>query len=93
MNKVDDMLAAVKLGELIGKKKEEEEKDNQWKIILIVIGVLAIIAVVAYVVYRFMKPDYLEDFDEDFDDDFDDDFFDDEDLTVDESAVEKKDAE
>ena len=38
MNKVDDMLAAVKLGELIGKKKEEEEKDNQqllmWFIVL-----------------------------------------------------------
>ena len=34
---------------------------------------------IAYAVYRYLKPDYLEDFEDDFDDDFDDDFFEDED--------------
>lgn len=29
-------------------------------------------AAVAYAVYRYLTPDYLEDFDDDFDDDFED---------------------
>lgn len=84
MNKVEDMIAAVKLGEILNKKKEDE-KNDKWKIVLIVVGVVAIAAVVAYAIYRFMTPDYLED----FDDDFDDDFFDDEDITIDETASEE----
>ena len=41
---------------------------------------IAAVAGIAYLVYRYLTPDYLEDFDEDFDDDFDDDFFDDEEV-------------
>ncbi len=36
------------------------------------------LAAIAYAVYRYMTPDYLDDFDDEFDDDFEDDFFDDE---------------
>ena len=84
MTKMEDMLAAVKLGEML-KKKEEEEKNCPLKTILIVIGIVAVVAAAVYAIYRFMTPDYLEDFDDDFDDDFDEDFFDDEDIVVDES--------
>mgnify|MGYP000184697551 FL=1 len=36
---------------------------------------------IAFAVYKYLTPDYMDDFDEDFDDDFDDDFFDEEDDT------------
>ena len=40
---------------------------------------LAAIAGIAYAIYRFMKPDCMDDFEDDMDDefDYDDDFFDD----------------
>lgn len=41
--------------------------------ILVVVGALAVIAGVAYLVYRFLTPDYEDEFDDDFDDTFDDD--------------------
>ena len=36
------------------------------------VGAVVVIAGIAYAVYRYMTPDYLEDFDDDFDDEFDD---------------------
>ena len=44
--------------------------------ICIIVGVITLIAGVAVAVYKYLTPDYLDDFDE-FDDDFDDDFFED----------------
>ena len=44
--------------------------------ISIIVGIIAIIAGIALAVYKYLTPDYLDDFDE-FDDDFDDDFFED----------------
>ena len=55
-------------------KEAEDRKNNTILWILAIIGVAAI----AYAVYRYMTPDYLEDFDDDFDDDFEDDFFEEE---------------
>ena len=46
--------------------------------ILVIIGFIAVVAAIAYAVYRYLTPDYLEDFDDDFDEDFDDDFFEEE---------------
>jgi hypothetical protein len=89
-SRVEDVLAAVKLNDLLNKKQETvvvEEKKSTWKTVLIIIGIVTVVAVIAYAVYKFMTPDYLDD----FDDDFDDDFFDDDDFVVDES--EKKDSE
>ena len=74
MNKVEEIIAATKLSELMNKKEEDKN-------CIIGLstggGVLAVAAVaaIAYAVYCFFTPDYLEDFEEDFEDDFDDDFF------------------
>ena len=61
-------------------KKEEEKHKNAILWVLAVIGAVTAVAGIAYAVYRYLTPDYLEDFEDDFDDDdFDDDFFDDDD--------------
>ena len=74
-----------KLEELAAKMlKKEEEKEQKCNLVVCILGavlVIAAIAGIAYAVYRFMKPDYLEDYEDDIEDefDYDDDFFDDED--------------
>lgn len=74
MNKLEDMIAASKLNELLHKKDDEKAKNTLlW--VLAIVGAVAAIAGIAYAVYKFFTPDYLEDFEEDFEDDFDDDFF------------------
>lgn len=70
-NKIEDLLNAVKLGELIHRK--EEQKKNPVVCILAVIGAVATVAAIAYAVYRYFTPDYLEDFEDDFEDEFEDD--------------------
>ena len=75
MNKLEDMIAASKLNELLHKKDDEKAKNT----LLWVLAVVGAIAGIAYAVYKFFTPDYLEDFEEDFEDDFDDDFFSDDD--------------
>ena len=67
MVKLDEILEAVKYKEA-AKKKEEKKTCILW--ILAIIGIVAAVAAVAYAVYRYLTPDYLEDFDDDFDDDF-----------------------
>ena len=47
---------------------------NSFLTLAIIIGVVVMVAAVAVAVYKYLTPDYLDDFDE-FDDDFDDDFF------------------
>lgn len=59
-------------------KKDNEKKCNTLLWVLAIIGAVAAVAAIAYAVYRYMTPDYLDDFDDDFEDDFEDDFFDDE---------------
>jgi hypothetical protein len=67
MNKIDELIATLK-------KQEEEVKKPQTAIlwVLAVLGAVAAVAGIAFAVYRFLTPDYLEDFEDDFDDDFDD---------------------
>ena len=78
MSKVEDIIAASKLSELMNKKEEDKHGTVLW--ILALVGAVAAVAGIAYAVYCFFTPDYLEDFEDDFDDDdFDDDFFDDDD--------------
>lgn len=66
------------------KRKDEEmeakKKNNTLIWVLAIIGTVVVIAAIAFVIYKFVVPDYLEDFDDDFED-FDDDFFEDDDLT------------
>lgn len=77
LNKLDEIMDNAGVNELLGRKKEEE-KCNKLLWVFAVIGAIAAVAAVAYAVYRYLTPDYLEDFEDDFDDDFDDDFFEDE---------------
>ena len=75
IDKISEMLAASKLSELIHRKEDPIEKKKHTLIfILAIVGAIAAIAGIAYAVYKFMTPDYLEDFEDDFDDEFDDDF-------------------
>jgi uncharacterized membrane protein YebE (DUF533 family) len=72
-NKLEDFLNAIKIGELIHRKDPEESRRHTIMCVLAIIGGVAAIAAIAYAVYRYMNPDYLEDFDDDFDDYEDDD--------------------
>ena len=75
MSKVEDIIAASKLSELMSKREEEDNHGKTVLWILVIVGAIAAVAGIAYAVYCFFTPDYLEDFEDDFDDDFDDDFF------------------
>ena len=78
MNKLEDLMTATKLNELLHKKEDEKaSKTILW--VLAIVGAVAAVAAIAYAVYCFFTPDYLEDFEDDFEDDFDDDFFNEED--------------
>ena len=78
LNKLDEILDNARVNELLGRKKEEEKKCNKLLWVIAVIGAIVAVAGIAYAVYRYLTPDYLEDFEDNFDDDFDDDFFEDE---------------
>jgi hypothetical protein len=67
-NKFDDLLSAMKLGELVHRKDPMEKRRHTIMCVLAIIGAVAAVAAIAYAVYRYMNPDYLEDFDDDFDD-------------------------
>ena len=54
--------------------------------VCIIVGVITLIVGIAVAVYKYLTPDYLDDFDE-FDDDFDDDFFED-DADIEEDVAE-----
>lgn len=78
MNKMDELLNAAKLTELLAKKREEEKISKILWVIAIVSAIAAIV-LIAHHVYKFFAPDYMDDFEDEFEDEFEDDFFDDED--------------
>jgi hypothetical protein len=82
MNKLEELLAASKLKDILQKngiEVKQEKKCNPVVIVLAVAGIVLAVAGIAYAVYRYFTPDYLDDFEDDFeDDDFDDDFVEDE---------------
>lgn len=78
MNKIEDIISATKLNEILQKRDDDKiKKTILWT--LAIVGAVVAIAGIAYAVYRFFTPDYLEDFDEDFEEDFEDDYFEEED--------------
>ncbi len=93
MTKVEELIHANKIAELLS-KKEDEDKRNKILCIAAIIGLIVAVVGIAYAIHRFLKPDYLEDFEDDLDeDDFDDDFFDDEDDFDDDDNEEEEDDE
>lgn len=66
--KIEELLEAIKLGDLIRRKDPAEKRRHVIMCVLAIIGAVAAVAGIAYAVYRYMNPDYLEDFDDDFDD-------------------------
>ena len=65
MARLDEILDVIKHSE-IEKKKEDKKNCLFW--ILAAIGAVAAVAAIAYAVYRYLTPNYLEDFDDDFED-------------------------
>ena len=63
----------------------DEKKKSTFLSICIIAGVVVVIAAIAVAIYKYLTPDYLDDFDE-FDDDFDDDFFEDADEVAEDVA-------
>lgn len=79
MERIEEMVSATKLNEILRKRDDDKiKKTILW--ILAIVGTVAAIAAIAYGVYRYFAPDYLEDFEEDFEDDFEDDYFEEEDI-------------
>ena len=73
-NKVEELVDFVKTHDIKDLKdnwhKKEDKICNTLLWVLAVIGAVAAVAAIAYAVYRYMTPDYLEDFEDDFEDDF-----------------------
>ena len=70
-NNFEELLSMIKVSEILQKKDDDTEKKVLW--ILAIVGAIAAVAAITYGVYKYLTPDYLEDFDEDFDEDFYDD--------------------
>ena len=74
-NKIEDLINAAKVYEKKKKKELEEKNKNAIVIVLAVLGAIAAVAGIAFAVYKYLTPDYLEDFDpDDYSDNFDDDY-------------------
>ena len=68
MTKVEELIHANKIAELLS-KKEDEDKRNKILCIAAIIGLIVAVVGIAYAIHRFLKPDYLEDFEDDLDED------------------------
>ena len=79
MNKIEEMITESRLYEML-RKREQDKVKKTILCILAIVGAVIAVAGIAYAVYRYISPDYLEDFEEDLDDDFEEDFFEDEEL-------------
>ena len=62
---VTNVLATTKLNEILHKEEPKPEKKTKgWVIALAVVGAIAAVATISYCVYRFMFPEYIDDFDD-----------------------------
>lgn len=68
MNKLENLLEAARINELVGRKVEEEKKNNKLVWILAIIGAVVVIAGIAYAVFRYMTPDVDEEYEDAFED-------------------------
>ena len=77
MNKVEELIAATKLGEMMGMKKQEEKNNKTMWIVAVILGVIAV-AGIAFALYKCFSSKCDDEFEDFEDEDFDDDFFEDE---------------
>ena len=70
MEKLSDLLEMAKVSDIIATKKEKEDNKIVWA--LAIIGAIAAVAGIAFAVYKYLTPDYMDDFDDDFFDEEDD---------------------
>ena len=70
MEKLSDLLEMAKVSDIIATKKEKEDSKIVWA--LAIIGAIAAVAGIAFAVYKYLTPDYMDDFDDDFFDEEDD---------------------
>ena len=75
-DKIDYLVKTIKSGDMLPRSTQTVKKRNVMMYVFAGIGAVAAMAAVAYAVYRYMNPDYLDDFDDDFDD-YEDDMMDD----------------
>ena len=69
----DLLLQKLKLQDYMEQKREDDKLKKILLTVLAIIGVVASIAAISYAVYRFVAPDYLEDYDDYEDPEEDDD--------------------
>lgn len=70
-DKASDLVSKIKISDYLSKKEDEHCRKKALLWVLAVIGAIAAVAAIAYAVYRFVAPDYLEDYDDyDFDEEF-----------------------
>lgn len=86
MKKMEELMATLKLEELMAKRDNEKIKKTIL-CILKVVAVIAVIAGIAYAVYRFVVKPATESEGDEFED-FDDDFFDEDDFFEDDDEIE-----
>lgn len=79
MNKMEEIIAASKLGELLQKKQADEKKKSTIICVLAAVGVVLAVGLAAYFIYKKVCKKKYDEFEDDFDDDFEDDFFEEED--------------
>lgn len=73
MDKINDMITASKLHDVLHRKEDSKVKHTiLW--VLAVIGAVATVAGIAYAVYSYFSERCEIDFDDDYEDEFDDDF-------------------
>ena len=76
MNKIEEMISATKLNEILQKRDDDKiKKTILW--VLAIVGAIVAIAGIAYAVYSYMNRKSLEEFEDEFDEE--DDIFEDED--------------
>ena len=79
MKKISDIITDGDLCDLVEQVQEAgveaPKSKNKALKIFAVLGVIAAVAGIAFAIYRYFKPDYLEDYEDEFEDD---DFADDE---------------
>lgn len=84
MSKIEELVSAAKLGEMLGKKEEPKKQCKPVLYVLAAVGVIAAVAAIAYAVYRYFTPNDAEDFEDDFEDEFEDGEDEEDDFFVDE---------